>query len=73
MVVGSSQLCLWFMWGWDMWCLTEKLPHLMIDTNKDCAQYLGPNLMRLIAKGYSQIVLDVSVDVSDVFEKLLQG
>ena len=28
----------------------------------------GPNLIRLIAKGYAQIVSDVSVDVSDVSE-----
>ena len=28
----------------------------------------GPNLIRLIAKGYAQIVSDVSVDVLDVTE-----
>ena len=32
-----------------------------------------PNLIRLIAKGYAQIVSDVSVDVSDVSEVLLTG
>ena len=33
----------------------------------------GPNLIRLIAKGYAQNVSDVSVDVSDVSEVLLTG
>ena len=32
-----------------------------------------PNLIRLIAKGYAQIVSDVLVDVSDVSEVLLTG
>ena len=33
----------------------------------------GPNLIRLITKGYAQIVSDVSVDVSDVLEVFLTG
>ena len=33
----------------------------------------GPNLIQLIAKGYVQIVSDVSVDLSDVLEVLLAG
>ena len=33
----------------------------------------GQNLIRLIAKGYAQIVSDLSVDVSDVSEVLLTG
>ena len=33
---------------------------------EDC----GPNLIRLIAKGYAKIVSDVSIDVSDVSEEI---
>ena len=54
--------------GGPLGLLNTNEPALKLNLNVPNNKLIKPNLIRLIAKGYAQLVLDVSVDVLDVSE-----